>query len=122
MLLALTLSGAMLVPAAVGSQSLEDQVNAQLGAGADAAEFQGAADPRSVAARIVNVLLGVLGIIFFILIIMGGYWFLTAAGEEEKVQKGRKTILRAVVGLIVVMMAYAISNFVGGAVTEEFYQ
>jgi amino acid transporter len=56
--------------------------------------------------------LGLLGIIFIILIIFAGYNWLTAGGDEEKVTKAKQTLTRAVIGLIIIVGAYAITYFV----------
>ena len=66
-------------------------------------------------AAIIKVFLGFLGIIFIILVIWAGYNWMTAGGNEEKVTKARTTIFRAVIGLIIIVSAYAITHFVFGA-------
>jgi cytochrome bd-type quinol oxidase subunit 2 len=58
--------------------------------------------------QVVSVFLGLLGIIFVVLMIYGGYNYMIARGEEEKVNKAIDTIRRAVVGLIIVMSSYAV--------------
>ena len=71
--------------------------------------------PNSLAGIVgigIQAFLGLLGIIFLILIIYAGYNWMTAQGEEEKVTKAKDTLQRAVIGLIIVIGAYAISYFV----------
>ena len=53
-----------------------------------------------------------MGVIFIILIILAGYNWMTAGGEEEKVNKAKQMIYRAIIGLIIIMSAYAITYFV----------
>lgn len=83
-----------------------------------AQEFQkksGFSETTSVAdvlSMVIKAFLGLLGIIFVILIILGGYNWMTAAGEEEKVNKAKDTLKRAIIGLIIVVSAYAITYFV----------
>lgn len=60
----------------------------------------------------VNAFLGLLGVIFIILIILAGYNWMTARGDEEKVTKAKDTITRAIIGLIIVVGAYAIWRFI----------
>ena len=60
----------------------------------------------------VGVFLSLLGVIFIILIIYAGYNWMTAAGNEEKVTKAQDTIKRAIIGLIIIVSAYAITYFV----------
>jgi hypothetical protein len=61
---------------------------------------------------VINYLLILSGMIAVIALIVGGFWYITAAGNEEQVEKGRKAIVNAIIGLIVVILAYAIVNIV----------
>ena len=61
---------------------------------------------------IINVVLGVLGLVAVIMIIIGGFSFMTSQGDASKVTKARNTILYGVIGLIIAMLAFAIVNFV----------
>ncbi len=79
------------------------------------AGFEETIDDIGVTQIIVDVIqafLGLLGIIFVILIIVGGYHWMTAGGNEEKVARARETISRAVIGLVIIVSAYAITYFV----------
>ena len=78
----------------------------------DATDFDTTASVGSVMAMVIKAFLGLLGIIFVILIITAGYNWMTAAGEEEKVNKAKDTLKRAMIGLIIVVSAYAITYFV----------
>lgn len=61
---------------------------------------------------LINVVLGLLGIVFFGLIFYGGWLWMTAQGEEAQVGKAKKIIIAAIVGLVIVLSAYAISFLV----------
>lgn len=61
---------------------------------------------------VVSGFLSLLGVIFIGEIIYAGYNWMTAKGEEEKVERARETIRRAVIGLVVIVAAYAINYFV----------
>ena len=65
-----------------------------------------------IAGSVVAVFLGLLGIIFIILIIYAGYNWMTAGGNEEKVKKAQDTLKRAIIGLIIIVSAYAIWKFI----------
>ncbi|MFA6215832.1 MAG: hypothetical protein WC768_04665 [Patescibacteria group bacterium] len=65
-----------------------------------------------IVGKTISAFLGLFGIIFMILVIYGGYKWMMASGREEEVKKAKDIIKQAVIGLIVVMMAYAISFFV----------
>jgi len=65
-----------------------------------------------IVGRIINSFLSIFGVIFMILIIYGGYKWLMASGREEEVKKAKDIIRQAIIGLIIVLGAYAISYFV----------
>ena len=68
--------------------------------------------------NVVNVLLFILGAIAVIMIIIGGIRYTTSNGDSGNTKAAKDTILYAVVGLIVAILAYAIVNFVIGAFTK----
>lgn len=57
--------------------------------------------------------LQLVGIFFFVLMVYGGFIWMTARGNDEKVTKARETIWAAVIGLGVTVAAYAVTLFVG---------
>lgn len=61
---------------------------------------------------VIGVGLGLIGVVFLILMIYAGYNWMTAQGEEEKVTKAKETIIRAIIGLIIVIGSYAVWRFV----------
>ncbi len=66
----------------------------------------------NVATTVINAFLGLLGIIFLIMILIGGYNWMTAAGDESKVENAKKTLQRGVIGLLIIAAAYSITAFV----------
>lgn len=62
--------------------------------------------------NIVNVLLFILGAIAVIMIVIGGIRYTTSNGDQSAVKSAKDTILYAIVGLIVAVMAYAIVNWI----------
>jgi hypothetical protein len=66
----------------------------------------------TIAGTIVNVSLGFLGIIFVCLIIYAGFLWMTAAGEEDKIIKAKNIIKNCIIGLIVLLSAWAIYNII----------
>jgi hypothetical protein len=61
---------------------------------------------------IIAAALALIGSIFLILMLYAGYNWMMARGEEEKVTKAKDTITRAIIGLIIVVGAYAIWAFI----------
>ena len=64
---------------------------------------------------VIKIGLGLLGVAFLILIIYGGYTWMLAKGNQQEVDKALKIIQNAVIGLIVVVVAYALVNFIFGS-------
>jgi len=75
----------------------------------------GAEDPRAIAANVINILLGFLGIIAVVLVLAGGFMWMTAAGNEDKVAQAKKVMSAGVIGLIIVLAAFGIAKFVVNA-------
>jgi len=70
------------------------------------------ADPLLMVQKVISVALSLLGVIFLGLSIYAGYLWMTARDEEAKVEEAQKILKAAVIGLIIVVSAYAISYFV----------
>lgn len=68
--------------------------------------------PGLLAANIIGIALGLLGIIFLIIMVFAGYRWMTASGNEEAITKAKDGIKRAIIGLIIIMSAYAITYFI----------
>jgi len=78
---------------------------------------QGTNVPTSLNAEIqsvTNLLLTAIGIISVIMIIIGGIRYAVSGGDDAGVKGAKDTILYAVIGLVVALLAYAIVNFVLG--------
>ncbi|MFA5644495.1 MAG: hypothetical protein WC928_03150 [Patescibacteria group bacterium] len=73
---------------------------------------QGGATPEKIIAIIIQALLSLMGVVFIALIIFGGIQWMTASGNEQRIEKAQSIIKRAVVGLVIVLLAYIISYFV----------
>lgn len=69
-------------------------------------------DPRNMAVDIIRYLMTFLGIIAVAIILYGGFLWMTAAGNEDKVDKGKKAIIAGAIGLIIILAAFAIVTFV----------
>ena len=76
-------------------------------------------NPLEIVSNIIQIALSFLGVIFLVLTIYGGFLWMTAAGDESKVESARKMITAAIIGLIIVVSAYAISYFVMSKLIEK---
>ena len=92
-------------------------------AGAEAAK--GAGMPTElvgvdgVFTKITNTVLYAVGIISVIMLIYGGLRYVISGGDSKKVTDAKNTIMYAIIGLIISILAYAIVNFVINAVGGE---
>ena len=83
-----------------------------LGKSANQAGYDLNTKPQNIIAIIIQTALMFLGVIFLILMIYGGYLWMTARGNEEQVTKAKNLISAAIIGLVIVLAAYAISYFI----------
>ncbi len=65
-----------------------------------------------IIARIINIVLGVLGVVLVILNIYGGITWMTAGGDGEKINKAKRILMNAAIGLLIVVSAWAITVFI----------
>lgn len=72
-----------------------------------------------VVGKAIQVLLGLLGIIFLILTIYGGFKWMMAGGDTGEVAKAKSVLTNGVIGLIIVLSAYAISSYVMSALLDN---
>lgn len=66
----------------------------------------------SQAALVVKGILSAMALVFFGLMVYSGVVWMTARGEEDRITKARETIIAAIIGLIIVVAAYAVTNLV----------
>ncbi|MFA4891364.1 MAG: hypothetical protein WC604_03365 [Candidatus Gracilibacteria bacterium] len=80
-----------------------------------AAATGGEGSIRALALKIVNYFLTFLGIIAVMMIIYGGVTYVTAAGKQESIDNAKKIILYSLVGIIIILLSFAIVNTVLGS-------
>ncbi len=69
-------------------------------------------DPRDIAAFFIRVLLGFLGLIALAIVLIGGFKWMTSAGNDEKISEARKMIVAGFIGLLIILAAFGVTNFV----------
>lgn len=79
---------------------------------ADAGGYDKNIGAETMVANLINIVLSIIGVFFLILMIYGGGLWMTAMGDEQKVTKAKSLITAAVIGIIVIISAYAITYFV----------
>ena len=75
-------------------------------------------DLYTIIGSIINVFFGILGIIFLILVLYAGFLWMTAGGDSEKIDKAKKIIVNGVIGLLITLSAFAITNFIFNALEQ----
>ncbi len=74
-------------------------------------------DVPTAIGKVVGAGLAFIGTLFLILIIYGGFVWMFARGNEQEVKKAKDLIIQAVIGLIIVLAAYAITSYIGSSLT-----
>ncbi len=94
------------------SKEALDQLKAA--AGSSGANIAGSTptDPRVIVAKIIRTALSMVGIIFVGLSVYAGFLWMTAGGEEDKIEKSQHLLSSAVIGLAIVLSSYAIAYFI----------
>lgn len=69
-------------------------------------------DLPTIIGRVIGVALTLLGLLLLVYVLYGGFLWMTAGGEEKNVTKAKDIIKNAVIGLVIVVAAYAISTYV----------
>ncbi|MFH1047918.1 MAG: pilin [Patescibacteria group bacterium] len=104
---------AIALPAMVMAQTSPD-----LGINYAQAIGLGSEDVRTTVGRVIRAFMGLLGIVAVLLILYGGFKWMTAGGNEDQVGEAKKIIISGVIGLIIIMSAYAIATFVVNAIVN----
>lgn len=100
------------------TQGTQSQICAGIGAtGGDCGDTSGSTKTvNGLITTIVNIFSVVVGIVAVIMIIVAGFRFITSAGDSNGVAAARNTLMYALIGLIVVVLAQVIVHFVLGKV------
>ena len=69
-------------------------------------------DLYTIIGNVINIVLGFLGVLLLIYILYAGFLWMTAGGNEENIEKAKGYIKNAIIGLVIIILAFAISNFV----------
>jgi len=88
--------------------TLRDGINSAQGEGVDKVN----STPESLVKQFVNIFLFAVGALSVIMLIWGGIRYTTSSGDSNKVQAAKNTVLYAIVGLVVSILAWAIVNMV----------
>lgn len=62
--------------------------------------------------QLINIVLGFMGILLLAYLLYAGFLWMTAGGDSKQVDKAKDMIRNAIIGLIIIVASFAISNFV----------
>lgn len=62
--------------------------------------------------KVINWVLAVTLAIDVLFLIIGGFWYITSAGNEERATKGRNTVVNAIIGLVIIVLSFVIANVI----------
>ena len=112
--IALALMAGMGLAVLPASSASAINVFEQCGQNKDSAvcQAQGTDDATSIIEIVVNTMIFLLGAIAVVMIVIGGIRYATSGGDASGIKGAKDTILYAIVGLVVAILAYAIVNFV----------
>lgn len=74
-------------------------------------------NPQTIIGNIIKAVLGIVGSLALVMFVFGGFMWITSAGNDEKIKKGKDMIMWASFGLAVIFASYALVNFVIKALT-----
>lgn len=78
-------------------------------------------DIRTTIVNILRVTYGILGVITLILIIYAGFVWMTSQGKPDAINKAKKIIINAVIGLLIIILAAAITEFIFRQINKAMY-
>jgi len=73
---------------------------------------------QDVIGRIIYAILGIVGSVALLMFIIGGFMWMTAAGDTERITKAKNILIWSILGLIVIFAAFGITRFVLTAILE----
>jgi hypothetical protein len=85
----------------------------------ETAGIAGQEDLTVIIGNIINVVLGFLGILLLVYFLYAGFLWMTSDGKGTGVQRAKDMMKNAVIGLVIIVAAYAISNFVLSQIIEN---
>lgn len=78
------------------------------------------ADIQTTTGSFIKTALAIVGTVFLGLMVYGGFTWMTARGAEDKITTAKETIIAAMIGLGVILAAYAVTNFItSGLITKS---
>ena len=102
----------LLMPFAVSAQGFVDGVRSGAQSTAEGAGVNTPLSLEVVIGNVINVVLSFLGVFLLAYFLYAGFLWMTAGGDKDKVEKAKKIMMNAVIGLIIIVLSYAITDYV----------
>lgn len=107
----------IIAPFVVGAQfAAPDATGTGLDGGPDSFAAQGSL--TDFIFRVIQIALGLAGLIAVLFLIIGGFRYITAGGNSDGAENGKKTILNAVIGIIVIILSFVVVRVVSNTLTN----
>lgn len=87
-----------------GTYGLKTNNNAQVNLSSE--------NPINMSVRIINFIIGFLGLAAVVIILIGGFKWMTSMGNQDTVKKAKNLIIAGVIGLIIILAAWGLTRFV----------
>src|SRR5262249_30019154 len=85
----------------------------------NSSEIGRAQTPRQLIVAIIRIMLFFAGLVAVVFVIIGGYFYVTAQGNEEQAEKGKNTLVNALIGIILIVLSYVIVTVVSNLVSNQ---
>ncbi len=69
-------------------------------------------DIRTTISKVIKTTMSLLGIIAVVIVLIGGFKWMTAGGNDEQVGEAKKWIFSGIIGLAIILSAYALASFI----------
>jgi len=99
----------------VGAQSLGDQ----FGSCPSGLNCNAGTDINGLIRTVISWLLGIAFGIAVLFLIIGGFWYITSAGNEETAEKGKSTAINAIIGIVIIILSYVVVNVISNLVSSN---
>lgn len=74
--------------------------------------FGGASSVSQIILTVINIILALSGLIAVLVLIIGGFRYVTSFGNEDAVKNGKSMILNALIGIVIIILAFVIVRVV----------
>ncbi len=69
--------------------------------------------------RVIQILLAIAGLVAVIFLIVGGFRYIIAGGNEETAETAKKTIINAIIGIVIIILAFVIVRVISNALISQ---